>query len=76
MKPPLPSGSALLDLDWESINKKLQSSPTNDGGFYMIAINKGQPGEYRTKFMSHAETEAVIRLALEKKRLRVPITLP
>jgi hypothetical protein len=32
-------------------------------------------GEHRTKFMLYSEMLSMISLALEKKRLRVPITL-
>jgi hypothetical protein len=41
----------------------------------MIVINKGQADEYRTKFMTYQETLELIMVALEKKKLRIPLSL-
>ena len=73
MKPTPPAN--LLDLDWEGIKTQLLASKPEENCSYMLVINKGEPGEYRTKFVNHSEMMSMINLALEKKRLRVPITL-
>ena len=65
----------LLELDWQSVLKQLESYDPKDPAFYMITINKGKDTEYRTKFMTYTEMMELVRLALEKKNLRVPITL-
>jgi len=41
----------------------------------MIVTNKGQDDEYRIRFMTHQETLELVMLALEKKKLRIPLTL-
>lgn len=65
----------LRDLDWKSLQDLLDKMDPNDGVWYMITINKGTPNEYRTKFMTYQEARDLIGFALEKKRLRVPVTL-
>lgn len=64
----------LLSYDWESAWKKLQESDPKDGCFYMVTLNKDQPSEYRTRFMTYAEAADLISTALAKKKLRSPIT--
>jgi hypothetical protein len=65
----------LVDLDWQSLWDMLEKLDPKDGVWYIITINKGQPNEYRTKFLTYQEAKDLIGFALEKKRLRVPMTL-
>jgi hypothetical protein len=67
--------SGLLSFDWQSILEQLQKCDPNDGNFYIITLNKGTPDEYRTRFMTFQETKELVIMALEKKRLRIPLTL-
>jgi hypothetical protein len=71
----VPSGIDLLGLDWEAIHNQLKAADPKSDGFYMIVVNKGKPDEYRTRFMNHQEAMELVCMALEKKKLRVPITL-
>jgi hypothetical protein len=65
----------LLNFDWQGVLEQLRTSPANTPDFFMIVINKGQESEYRTKFMSRQETMELVIMALEKKKLRIPLTL-
>ena len=65
----------LLELDWQTVLNQLNTYDPKDPAFYMITINKGKDSEYRTKFMPYGEMMELVRLALEKQGLRVPITL-
>lgn len=65
----------LLSFDWESIKSILDKCPPDDGNFYMLTFNKGQPTEYRMKFLPYQEMRDFVFLALEKKRLRIKITV-
>ena len=64
----------LASLDWGKIMSLLKTYDHNDNHSYMITINKGQSDEYRTKFLTYQETMDIIGTALEKKRLRIPVT--
>lgn len=65
----------LLSFDWESVLAQLRKSDPKGGEFFLIVTNKGQDDEYRTKFMTYQETLELVMLALEKKRLRIPLAL-
>jgi hypothetical protein len=65
----------ILQFDWQSILDQLNKVSAKDECFYMITLNKGQDGEYRTKFMTYQETLELVMLALEKKNLRIPLSL-
>jgi len=65
----------LLNSDWQGILEQLHKSDPRTDEFFLIVINKGQSDEYRTKFMTYQETAELIILALEKKRLRIPLSL-
>jgi hypothetical protein len=66
---------AILNFDWEGVLKQLQQCDPNSGDFYLIVTNKGQDDEYRTKFMTYQEALELVMLALEKKKLRIPLAL-
>ena len=70
-----PNPSRLLTFDWESVKEQLLKCNPNDGNYYMISFNKGRDDEYRTRFMPYQEALSLVFLALEKKRLEIPITL-
>lgn len=72
IKPPT---SDLLSFDWQSVLDQLNKCDPKSGDFYMIVTNKGQDDEYRTRFMTHQETLELVMLALEKKKLRIPLAL-
>jgi hypothetical protein len=65
----------LVKLDWEKLRDMLDKMDPKEDAWYMITVNKGQPDEYRTKFMTYQDAKDLIGFALEKKRLRVPVTL-
>lgn len=67
--------SNLLDFDWKSVLEQLRKDDPKSGDFYLIVLNKGTPDEYRTRFMTYQETMELIIMALEKKKLRIPLTL-
>jgi hypothetical protein len=69
-----PTGD-LLSFDWQSMLEQLNKSDPKSGDFFMIVTNKGKDDEYRTKFMTYQETLELIMLALEKKKLRIPLSL-
>ena len=70
-----PSTVDLLSFDWQGVLEQLQKSDPKGGEFFMIVINKGQDDEYRTRFMTYQETLELIMIALEKKKLRIPLSL-
>lgn len=70
-----PSNVDLLSFDWKAMLEQLHQSDPKTNDFFMIVINKGQVDEYRTKFMTYQEMAELIILALEKKKLRIPLTL-
>lgn len=72
VKPPT---NDLLSFDWQSVLDQLNKCDPKSGDFYIITTNKGQPDEYRTRFMTYQETLELVMLALEKKKLRIPLTL-
>lgn len=65
----------LLDLDWKKIQTELANTDPQTNDFFMIVLNKGQPSEYRTRFYTYSEAVEIVCMAVEKKRLRLPITL-
>lgn len=65
----------LLKFDWQSILEQLNKAGPKSNDFFMIVINKGQADEYRTRFMTYQETLELVMLALEKKKLRIPLSL-
>ena len=65
----------LLNFDWQTILEQLQKCDAKSGDFYIIALNRGKEDEYRTRFMTYQEMMELIHTALEKKRLRIPLTL-
>jgi len=70
-----PATMDLLNFDWQGTLAQLQKSDPKGGEFFMIVINKGQDDEYRTRFMTYQETLELIMIALEKKKLRIPLSL-
>lgn len=70
-----PSGIDLLSFDWKDMLDQLQKSDPKTDEWFMIVINKGKDDEYRTKFMTYREMAELIILALEKKKLRIPLSL-
>ena len=70
-----PSTVDLLSFDWQGVLEQLQKSDPKCDDFFMIVINKGQESEYRTRFMTRQETMELVILALEKKKLRIPLSL-
>lgn len=70
-----PTGVDLLNFDWKAMLDQLHQSDPKSDDFFMIVINKGQVDEYRTKFMTYQEMAELIILALEKKKLRIPLAL-
>ncbi len=69
------TGAELLEFDWQSVLEQLNKCDPKEECFYMITLNKGTPDEYRTRFMTYKETLELVMLALEKKKLRIPLTL-
>lgn len=65
----------LLDFDWQSVLEQLNKCDPKEECFYMITLNKGTEDEYRTRFMTYKETLELVIMALEKKKLRIPLTL-
>lgn len=65
----------LLSFDWQGILEQLRKADPKCDDFFMVVINKGQPDEYRTRFMTYQETMELVMLALEKKKLRIPLSL-
>lgn len=65
----------LLNFDWQSVLDQLNKCNPKEECFYMITLNKGTADEYRTRFMTYAETLELVMLALEKKGLRISSTL-
>lgn len=63
--------SDFINLDWESLRDMLLNLDPKNDTWYMVVINKGQPSETRTKFLTFHEVKELISFALEKKRLRV-----
>lgn len=70
-----PQKSDLLSFDWQGVLNQLRDCDPNSEDFYMIVTNKGQDDEYRTRFMTYQETLELVMLALEKKKLRIPLPL-
>lgn len=70
-----PPANDLLSFDWKSILDQLNKCDPKNGDFYIITTNKGQGDEYRTRFMTYQETLELVMLALEKKKLRIPLPL-
>lgn len=64
-----------LSFDWQSVLDQLNKCDPKSGDFYIITTNKGQDNEYRTRFMTYQETLELVMLALEKKKLRIPLPL-
>lgn len=65
----------LLTFDWKSVLEQLRQCDPKEECFFMITLNKGQESEYRTRFMTYQETMELVMLALEKQKLRIPLTL-
>ena len=65
----------VLEFDWKSILDQLNQCDPKEECFYMITLNKGTPDEYRTRFMTYQEMLEMVMLALEKKKLRIPLPL-
>ena len=65
----------LLDFDWQSVLEQLGKCNPKEECFYMITLNKGKDDEYRTRFMTFKETLELVMLALENKKLRIPLAL-
>lgn len=65
----------LLEFDWQYVLEQLGKCDPKEECFYMITLNKGTPDEYRTRFMTYKETLELVMLALEKKKLRIPLSL-
>ena len=65
----------LLNFDWQSVLEQLQKCDPKGGEWFIIVTNKGQDDEYRTRFMTYQETLELVMLALEKKKLRIPLAL-
>lgn len=65
----------LLNFDWQSVLAQLEQCDPNEGCFFMITLNKGTEDEYRTRFLNYQEAKELIQLALEKQKLRIPLTL-
>ena len=70
-----PAAMNLLNFDWQGILEQLHKADPKGGEFFLIVINKGQEEEYRTRFMTYQETLELIMVALEKKKLRIPLAL-
>ena len=65
----------LLSFDWQGILEQLHKADPKGSDFFMVVINKGQGDEYRTRFMTYQETMELVMIALEKKKLRIPLVL-
>ena len=70
-----PPTNDLLSFDWQSVLNQLNKCDPKSGDFYLIVTNKGQDDEYRTKFLTYQEALELVMLALEKKKLRIPLSL-
>jgi hypothetical protein len=70
-----PPANDLLSFDWQSVLDQLNKCDPKSGDFYLIVTNKGKDDEYRTKFLTYQEALELVMLALEKKKLRIPLPL-